>query len=293
MSYNNTYSSYVSQIDSALKDVLGQSDRYSETLRMSMEYSLFSGGKRIRPVLFMASFGGLFGKDQAEGLSMACALELIHTYSLVHDDLPVIDNDDYRRGKLTSHRVFGDAAAILTGDAMLNLAYEIMLENAIKYQDNLSAHVRAMKLIADAAGIKGMVGGQMADIESHWKAVTRDTLHYIYQNKTAALIEVSLTAAATLAKAKETELKALGSFGSLVGLAFQIIDDVLDFKNEELNPVCGQSCSKLSYPIIYGVEGSQKKAQVLIDKAVKELDIFKERAFFLRQLAHFLACRTE
>lgn len=293
MSFNTEYSSYRSQIDAALKGFLGQAGQYPETLRMSMEYSLFPGGKRLRPVLFMAVFDGLFGKDQKEGLAFACALEMIHTYSLIHDDLPAMDNDDYRRGNLSNHRVFGDAAAILAGDALLNLAYEIMHDNALLYPDNLLAHVKAMKLISDASGAKGMVGGQMADMELQWRASAEETLNYIYRNKTAALIEVSLTAAAELAKADEDEIKALSSFGSLIGLAFQIIDDVLDFKIEDISLECGQKCGKLTYPVVYGVEGSKNIAQTLIDKALAELDLFGERAKFLSEIAHFLADRSE
>lgn len=293
MNFNAEYSSYKAQIDAALKDFLGHAGQYPETLRMSMEYSLFPGGKRLRPVLFMAAFDGLFGKDQKEGLAFACALEMIHTYSLIHDDLPAMDNDNYRRGILTSHRVFGDATAILSGDALLNSAYEIMLENALMYPDNLSAHVKAIKLIADASGIKGMVGGQMADIELQWKASSEDSLNYIYRNKTAALIKVSLTAAATLAKANENELRSLGLFGDFIGLAFQIIDDVLDFKSEDLAVECGQKCSKFTYPVVYGLEGSKNKAQGLLDKALQELDVFGKRALFLRQIAHYLVGRRE
>lgn len=293
MSFNTEYSSYRSQIDAALKVILGQASQYPETLRMSIEYSLFPGGKRLRPVLFMAVFDGLFGKEKKEGLAFACALEMIHTYSLIHDDLPAMDNDDYRRGKLANHKVFGDAAAILAGDALLNLAYEIMLENTLMYPDNLSSHVKAMKLISYASGARGMVGGQMADIELQWKASTEDTLNLIYRNKTAALIEVSLTAAATLAKANENELRALGSFGGLTGFAFQIIDDILDFKSEDVNLECGQKCGKLTYPVVHGLEGSKNRAQALFDKALVELDIFGERALFLRQIAHFLAGRSE
>lgn len=293
MSFNNEYASYKSQIDAALKGFLGQAGQYPETLRMSMEYSLFPGGKRLRPVLFMSSFEGIFGKNQKEGLPFACALEMIHTYSLIHDDLPAMDNDAYRRGKLTNHRVFGEAAAILTGDALLNLAYEVMLANALEYPDNLSAHTEAMKIISCASGAKGMVGGQMADIEMLWRDSAEATLDYIYQNKTAALIEVSLTAAAVLANVNENELKALGSFGNSIGLAFQIIDDVLDFKSEDVILECGQKCGKLTYPMVYGIEGSKNKAQSMIDNALAKLDVFGKRALFLRQFAYFLAKRSE
>lgn len=293
MSFNTKYSSYRTLIDTALKEYLGQACHYPETLKMSIEYSLFPGGKRLRPVLFLAAFNDLFDKDKKEGLASACALEMIHTYSLIHDDLPAMDNDDYRRGKLTNHRVFGEAAAILAGDALLNLAYEIMLENAFKYAANVSAHVKAMKLISYASGAKGMVAGQMADIELQWKTSAEDTLDFICRNKTAALIEVSLTAAAALANANDNELKALSSFGNSIGLAFQIIDDVSDFKIEDIKLECGQNCGKLTYPSVYGVEGSKDMALSLIGKALAELDIFGERAKFLREIAHFITDRSE
>lgn len=293
MSFNTEYTSYKSQIDAALKGCLGQAVQYPKTLRMSIEYSLFPGGKRLRPILFMSSFVGLFGGEQKVGLPFACAIEMLHTYSLIHDDLPAMDDDDYRRGNLTNHKVFGEAAAILAGDALLNLAYEMMLENALNYPDNLSAHIKAMKLIADAAGAKGMVGGQMADIEMQWKASAEDTLDYIHLNKTAALIKASLTAAAVLKNANENELKAIGSFGNSIGLVFQIIDDVLDFKSEDAVLECGQKCGKLTYPIVYGLEGSKNKAQSMIGDALANLDIFGERASFLRQIALFLAGRSE
>jgi len=293
MSFNTEYLSYKSQIDAALKGCLGQAVQYPKTLRMAIEYSLFPGGKRLRPILFMSSFVGLFNGDQKAGLPFACAIEMLHTYSLIHDDLPAMDDDDYRRGNLTNHKVFGEAAAILAGDALLNLAYEIMLENALNYPDNLSAHIKAMKLIADAAGAKGMIGGQMADIEMQWKTSAEDTLEYIHKNKTAALIEASLTAAAVLTNANENELNALGSFGNSIGLAFQIIDDVLDFKSEDNILECGQKCGKLTYPIVYGLEGSKNKAQSMVGNALANLDIFGERASFLRQIALFLAGRSE
>jgi len=293
MNFKTEISLYKRQIDTALRDCLGQTEDFPETLRMSIEYSLFSGGKRLRPVLFMSAFEGLFGRDPKEGLPYACALEMIHTYSLIHDDLPAMDNDDYRRGKLTSHKVFGEAAAILTGDALLNMAYEVMLENAFKYPDDLATHLKAMKLIARASGLKGMISGQIADIELIWKTSAEETLEYIHKKKTAALIEVSLSAAAALAKASEDEFKALSSFGNLIGLAFQVIDDVLDFKAEDEVVECGQGCAKLTYPIVYGLEGSKNKAQDYINKAISDLDLFGNKALFLKSLAQYLAKRQE
>jgi len=298
MNYKSQHALYKAKIDEALKELVESIAVHSKELRMSMDYSLFPGGKRLRPLLFLAVYSGLYGKDEKEGLPLACAIELIHTYSLIHDDLPSMDDDDYRRGKLTNHKVFGESTAILTGDALLNLSYEIMLDNARQHPENVSSHLEAISDIARASGIKGMIGGQLADLNLQWKTNAKDTLDFICKGKTAALIQTSIVSAAILAKASKAEIRALARFGELIGMAFQIIDDVLDFDSESLNVECGQDCGKLTYPIVYGIEGSKEMAKNLIDEALRELEIFdidkyNEGYIFLSQTAVLLSGRTE
>lgn len=298
MNYKSQHALYKTKIDEALKELVESIAVHSKELRMSMDYSLFPGGKRLRPLLFLAVYSGLYGKDEKEGLPLACAIELIHTYSLIHDDLPSMDDDDYRRGKLTNHKVFGESTAILTGDALLNLSYEIMLDNARQHPENVSSHLEAISDIARASGIKGMIGGQLADLNLQWKTNAKDTLDFICKGKTAALIQTSIVSAAILAKASKAEIRALARFGELIGMAFQIIDDVLDFDSESLNVECGQDCGKLTYPIVYGIEGSKEMAKNLIDEALRELEIFdidkyNEGYIFLSQTAVLLSGRTE
>ena len=213
-------------VDAALDAVLPPESAAPITLHRAMRYSVLAPGKRLRPILVIAGAEAV-GGEAATVLDTACAMELIHAYSLIHDDLPAMDDDDYRRGRLTNHKVFGDAIAILAGDALLTLAFQLIAANAARLSDpRLIARVIAD--VADAAGTNGMVGGQVVDIESEGKAIAPETLDYIHLRKTAALIRVSLRAGATLAGAAPAHIEAVSRAGEALGLAFQIVDDILD-----------------------------------------------------------------
>ena len=213
-------------VDAALDRTLPTEDTPPTNLHRAMRYSVLAPGKRLRPILVIAGAEAVGGAAPAV-MDAACALELIHAYSLIHDDLPAMDDDDYRRGRLTNHKVFGDAIAILAGDALLTLAFQLVAGNAARMSDpRLIAQV--ISDVADAAGTNGMVGGQVVDIESEGKAVSAETLDYIHTHKTAALIRASLCAGALLARAEPPQLAAMHACGEALGLAFQIVDDILD-----------------------------------------------------------------
>ncbi len=260
-------------------------------LHDSMSYSLKAGGKRLRPVLCMMS-AGLFG-DMGQALDLACAIEMIHTYSLIHDDLPCMDNDVLRRGKPTNHVVFGEAQALLAGDGLLNGAFEVMLAVALK-EKHLDA-VRAMAIIAEAAGINGMIAGQSADLEFEGKDVDEQVLHYIHERKTAALIKASVASGAALLHASEEDLKALKTYGSCLGLVFQIVDDILDEEGDagKLGKSTGKDkdSDKMTFARVYGIDASRRIAKEKTDEAVNALDRFGERALGLKALARAMLVR--
>jgi geranylgeranyl diphosphate synthase type II len=224
-------------------------------------------------------------------LETACALEMIHAYSLIHDDLPAMDDDDYRRGRLTNHKVFGEAMAILAGDALLTLAFRLVADNAARAADPRLV-ARVVGDIADAAGTDGMVGGQVVDIESEGKDVGPDTLEYIHRHKTAALIRVSLTAGATLAGGTTAELETIRRAGDTLGLAFQIVDDILDVEGSlaELGKTAGSDVrkKKATYPAVHGIEASRHTARTLIDETKRLLEPLGPRAEPIRALADFV-----
>jgi len=265
-----------------------------ETIIKAMKYSLFAGGKRLRPIL-MLSAHELVGGDLKESLPLACGLELIHTYSLIHDDLPAMDDDDYRRGVLTNHKVFGEGMAILAGDALLNLSYECMLENAMKYPQRLENHLRAIKCIATAAGVQGMIGGQAVDLEWENKETDPEVLEYIHEHKTGALIVASLMAGILLENCGFDVQKSIESYGRAIGLAFQITDDILDITGslEKLGKKPGrdEAKRKATFPQRYGLEKSRQMAEQLVEKAIEELKGFDHKADFLKELARFILLR--
>jgi len=280
-------------VDQALDRVLPGETAPPPTLHRAMRYSVNAGGKRLRPILVIAGAEAVGGTaDQV--METACALEMIHTYSLIHDDLPAMDNDDYRRGMLTNHKVFGEAIAILAGDALLTLAFKLIALNGARTGD---ARVIATLVtdIADAAGTDGMVGGQVVDIESEGKAVDAETIDYIHMHKTAALIRASLCAGALLARASSTELAAIRACGEALGLAFQIVDDILDVEGstEELGKTAGKDAQqqKATYPAYHGLEASRAKARVLIDQAKHALTPLGARAEPIEALAEFIVQR--
>jgi geranylgeranyl diphosphate synthase type II len=277
-------------VDEALERVLPPETGAPPTLHRAMHYSVRAGGKRLRPILVIAGAEAVGGSAE-QVMETACALELIHTYSLIHDDLPAMDNDDYRRGMLTNHKVFGEAIAILAGDALLTLAFKLIALNGARTGD---ARIIATLVtdIADAAGTDGMVGGQVVDIESEGKAVDAETVDYIHTHKTAALIRASLCAGALIARASADQIGAITACGNALGLAFQIVDDILDVEGstEELGKTAGKDerQQKATYPAYHGLEASRAKARALIDQAKLAVTPLGARAEPIRALAEFI-----
>ena len=284
------------RVDSALERVLPKSEELTSNLHRAMHHSLFAGGKRIRPILSMASFEAAGGRGERI-IPFACALEMIHTYSLIHDDLPAIDNDDFRRGKPTCHKVFGQAIALLAGDGLLTEAFRLMTNRPAK---DHSSGDEALVLdlineVSQAAGVLGMVGGQVVDIESEGKAVDLPTVQYIHTHKTGAMILASVRVGAKLGGAKETLLKALTRYGESLGLAFQIADDILNVEGKAalMGKKTGSDLSmrKATYPSVLGVEEAKKRAKELVDMAVDALEQLGEEADPLREIARFVISR--
>lgn len=263
-------------------------------LHEAMRYSLFAGGKRIRPILALASYEACGGNPK-DIVPYATALELIHTYSLIHDDLPSMDNDDLRRGKPTNHKVFGEAMAILAGDALLTEAFLILSNNLHSSSLKPSNLIKIIREVSLASGVHGMVGGQALDIFSESIEPDKDTLNFIHLHKTAALITASVRMGAILANIKEKKLKALTEYGTGIGLAFQIIDDILDIEGnaEELGKTAGSDIKmkKMTYPALCGTEKSRQKAKDLIADAIDSLKIFSSEADQLRKIARYLLKR--
>jgi len=256
-----------------------------------MRYSVFAGGKRIRPILCLET-ARIFDADAAPALYPGCAIEFIHTYSLIHDDLPALDNDDLRRGKPTSHKKFGEANAILAGDALLTLAFETIAAAPVSAE----RRVAMVTEIATAAGtVKGMVGGQVADLEAEGKPVSPAMLEYIHRSKTAALIRASITAGALCAGAPADEVTRLRRFGETIGWAFQVTDDILDVTESSvaLGKTAGKDIAqqKATYPSVFGLARSQEIAKELADNGIAELESYGERAGRLRTIAEFLVHR--
>ncbi|HEX8947744.1 MAG TPA: farnesyl diphosphate synthase [Dissulfurispiraceae bacterium] len=264
-------------------------------LQESMVYSLAAGGKRIRPVLCLASYEACGGKAE-DAIPYAAAFELIHTYSLIHDDLPAMDNDDLRRGKSTNHKVFGEGMAVLAGDGLLTEAFVLLAESGLSRGKEKgipqSAVTEVIREIARAAGIYGMVGGQAQDLLSEDREPDAETLSYIHTRKTAALIAASVKVGGMLACAPGPLLSGLAGYGENIGLAFQVIDDILDVEGE--TEVLGkpkgsdEKKKKMTYPKLYGIERSKTKAKELVDNAVQSLDVFGAEAEPLRAIARYL-----
>jgi len=297
------YQAKAEYINKALFSFLTQRDSHPAVLE-AMKYSLLAGGKRLRPILFLSAYElasddlDIWHCSSANSdsiLSMACALEMIHTYSLIHDDLPAMDNDDYRRGKLTNHKVFGEAIAILAGDGLLNLAYEVMLEHLPTDHKMLPGYLKAMSVIARSAGISGMIGGQSADIQYQGDKHSAAALKYIHSHKTEALITASLEAGVLVSNDDNKIIEAVKGFGKAFGLAFQITDDILDLLGnlEQLgkSPGSDEKQGKLTYPAIYGLEESKKMADLYIKKAISFLQPFGNKSEFLIALATTLLDR--
>ncbi|MFK8182886.1 MAG: geranylgeranyl diphosphate synthase CrtE [Phormidesmis sp.] len=274
---------------------------YPEKIYESMRYSLMAGGKRLRPILCLATCE-LIGAPIELAMPTACALEMVHTMSLIHDDLPAMDNDDYRRGKLTNHKVYGEDVAVLAGDGLLTYAFEhVATQTPQKTELNPTGTSAPLilRVVADlgrAVGADGLVGGQVVDLDSEGKDISEDTLTYIHMHKTAALLEVSVTSGAILAGADEIIVKRLQRYAQRIGLAFQIVDDILDITatSETLGKSAGKdvAAAKATYPRLWGLEESQRRADQLIREAIAELDTFGEKAQPLIAIAQYITART-
>ena len=291
------YNEYKEIIEDYLSENLPPVDRNASIIREAMDYSLKAGGKRLRPVLLLAS-AEFVGVDSLKVLPFALAIEYIHTYSLIHDDLPAMDNDDLRRGKPTNHKVYGEAMAILAGDGLLNSAFEIMSKDLMMHFDNekeLIKRIKAMHCIAKAAGVQGMVAGQAADISNENKPIESDTLEYIHLNKTAALLIASVKAGLFLGNADYDTTKNMTVYAENLGLAFQIADDILDEKGNEstLGKTIGKDKSKgkNTYVTIYGMEEAAKKLKEATNNAVDAISSYYDNAEFFRNLVLELAER--
>ena len=277
------------RIDRALDRYLPKANTKPATLHRAMRYSLFAGGKRLRPILCLAATEACRGNID-DALPLACALECIHTYSLVHDDLPSMDNDDLRRGRPTCHKVFGDGIAILAGDALLTIAFEIVSRTKPARRYNTSALLREISV---AAGSQKLIAGQVADLEAEGKDVQRDQLQFIHKNKTAAILKSSVRLGAMSANADARKLSAITRFGQRLGLAFQIIDDILDVTqtSEVLGKSAGKdlAAKKATYPAVIGLEESRAEARQLTRQAHNALSVFSSSdAEPLHVLANYL-----
>ena len=268
---------------------------FAKTMAEAMNYSMCAGGKRLRPILLLESLR-LFGGDEKLAEPFMAGIEMIHTHSLVHDDLPAIDNDDYRRGRLTTHKVYGEAMGVLGGAALLNYAYETMLR-AFELTSQKEPVIRAVRIMAEKTGIRGMLGGQSVDVENDGKPITREMLDYIYRHKTSALIEAPMMTGAVLGGAEEEELAAVERAAADIGLAFQIRDDILDVTatSEELGkPVhSDEKNNKITYVTLFGIQEASRQVEELSQRAVSTLDKLNRKNEFLTALIYEMVSRRK
>ena len=293
MTLDNYLASRRGLVDAALEQVVPLERDYPETIHRAMRHSLFSGGKRIRPILAIAAAEAV-GSDVGAVERPACALELVHTYSLIHDDLPALDDDDFRRGRPTCHKAFGDAMAILAGDALLTLAFQVLSE-----LDDVPSErrIRMVAELASGAGtVDGMIGGQVADLEAEGKQVDAARLEYIHRSKTGALIRASVRIGAIYAGANEEQFVALSDYGTHIGLAFQIVDDILDVvgSTETLGKTAGKDAAqqKATFPALYGLTASREHAKQHLIHAVEALEPIGEGSVRLREVAERIITRS-
>ncbi|MEY8303067.1 polyprenyl synthetase family protein [Anaerosalibacter bizertensis] len=276
-------------IDDELNRIFVNKTGYQEKIFQAMKYSLFTGGKRIRPILLLKSCEMISGSYD-EAIPFALALEMIHTYSLIHDDLPSMDDDDFRRGKPTNHKIFGEAIAILSGDGLLNLAYEIMIENTILFSKNREDYYKfllASKEISKASGIDGMIGGQVVDILSDSESIDSLELEFMYRCKTAALIEAAVVSGGIIGGANEIEIDNLRKYGRCIGLGYQIRDDILDIDKD-------RAINKTTYLSFNSLETAKEKVEYLSKEAKLSLEIFKDNNItFLEEIAYYLINRNK
>lgn len=281
-------------VDKALQKFMPKPSGLAREVIKAMNYSLFAGGKRIRPILCIAGAEAVGGSTDSV-VPVACAIELIHTYSLIHDDLPVMDNDDLRRGKPTNHKVFGEAVALLAGDGLLTLSFNLMAGYGAEKEVEKKALLRVIDLIASAAGYKGMVGGQVVDITYEGKESDPAVVEYIHRHKTAALIAASVTAGTILAGGNKDEEKSINRYGQQIGLAFQIADDILNVEGDKglMGKGTGsdKEKGKITYPSVFGAAESKNIQKQLIENAIESLKRFDNKAEPLRDLARYIINR--
>ena len=286
------------EIEAVLKSYLPKEEGFAKTMAQAINYSLMAGGKRLRPMLLLET-SRMFGGEEKLAYPFMTAMEMIHTHSLVHDDLPALDNDDYRRGRLTTHKVYGEAMGVLSGVALLNYAYEVMLTAFDLTEDDYGIQrvVKALKVVANKTGIYGMLGGQSVDVENDGKPMSREMLDYIYKNKTSALIEGSMMAGAILGGASSEEAAVVEKAASQIGLAFQIQDDILDVTStaEELGkPVhSDEKNHKTTYVTIMGINEASQQVADLSEEAVKLLEGLNKKNEFLLTLVKELVGRRK
>ena len=293
MEFKNSLKIKSDYIEELLKKYMPKEDGYQSTIMESMNYSLKAGGKRLRPILTLEACK-IVGGNEEDAIPFAMAIEMIHTYSLIHDDLPSLDNDDLRRGKPTNHKVYGEAMAILAGDGLLNYAYEIMLSSSLN-KDNPEKYLRAIGEIAKSAGIYGMIGGQVVDVESENTLIPKEKLDYIHLNKTAAIMVGCMRAGAIIGNATESQLENITKYAKNIGLSFQIVDDILDIIGDEskLGKKVGSDLDnhKSTYPSLIGLDESKTIAYELIQEAKNSINMIGNDAYFLNGLADYIIDR--
>ncbi len=283
------------RIDASLNRYLPRETELPHSVHKAMRYSVFAGGKRVRPILLLAACQAV-GGDTERAMPAACAMEMIHTYSLIHDDLPAMDDDDFRRGNPTNHKVFGEAIAILAGDALLTEAFKLISDPRFAAGCDAASRLAVIHEIATCAGSYGMVGGQVVDMESEGKPdIDLPTVQYIHTHKTGALIKASVVAGALLGEADQKSLAGITRYGEAAGLAFQIADDILDIEGttEEIGKDAGsdQARGKATYPAVIGLDAAREEARVMMDEAMRALEIFGAEADPLREIARYIVYR--
>jgi geranylgeranyl diphosphate synthase type II len=284
------------RVDKALDKVLPAEKEFPPQIHQAMRYCLFAGGKRLRPILALAAAEAVGGNPESI-ISQVCALELIHTYTLIHDDLPAMDNDDYRRGRLSTHKVFGEAVAILAGDALLTEAFRVLAGNFSNDNHSPEKIIEIIRMLADASGSKGIIGGQVVDLDSEGKVIEKDLLDYMHTRKTGYLITASVTLGAILGGAEEKTIQCLKQYGMATGLAFQITDDILDVRGstENLGKQIGSDNKKgkATYPGILGMDEAIRRQAVLFQQAIDALQGFDEKSNPLRGIAKLIIERDK
>lgn len=293
MEFKQCLKEKASFVEKVLKEYMPKEEGYQKTVIEAMNYSLSAGGKRLRPILTLEACK-IVGGNEDEAISFAIAIEMIHTYSLIHDDLPALDNDDLRRGRPTNHKVYGEAMGILAGDALLNYAFEVMLAGSIN-KENPEKYLKAINEIAKGAGIYGMIGGQVVDVESENKQIEKEKLDYIHMNKTVAMMVGCMRAGATIGGANSEQMEEITKYAKNIGLSFQIVDDILDIVGDEakLGKKVGSDIEnhKSTYPSLLGLDKSKEIAHNLIDEAKKSIEKLSDDVDFLKGLAEYIIDR--